>query len=217
VNGEPTLQELEQALMERARRLADEYLARARSTVERMISDENERLRIREERAVLAAELEAERLYRSKVQATEMELQGELDRRRWEMVQQLKEKIGQQLARVADGDDYTGILKSFLASAVKALDGEGDLVCHLCDRDLERFRDEWPAWIREVAPGRSIELAGSDEPFSGGLLVRNSDDTVRVNHTFEGRLERLDGKLNLVLTAELFPAVTASGAEVFDG
>lgn len=217
MNDEPTLQELEQALMERASRLADEYMARARATRESMISDENERLRIREERAVLAAELEAERLYRSKVQATEMELQGELDRRRWELVQQLKQNTGEELERISASDDYAGILKGYLASAVKALEGEGDLVCHLCDRDIGRFRSEWSDWVGEVAPGRSIELSPASDSCSGGLLVRNVDDTVRVNHTFEGRMDRLDGKLNLVLTAELFPAMTASETETADG
>ena len=59
MSKEPTLDDLEQALMDRARRLADEYLARAESTRERMLRDENEHLRVREEREVLAAELEA--------------------------------------------------------------------------------------------------------------------------------------------------------------
>ena len=209
MSKEPTLDDLEQALMDRARRLADEYLARAESTRERMLRDENEHLRIREEREVLAAELEAERLYRSKVQATEMELRSELDRRRWEMVQQLKRSISKRLKEIATSDDYAAILQRFLGAAVEAIRDEEGLVAQLCERDHARFAGEWPAWAERVAPGRSIELSADHGNFSGGLLLRNGDDTVRVAHSFEGRMERLEEQVNLVLTAELFPTLVA--------
>ena len=209
MSREPTLDDLEQALMDRARRLADEYLARAESTRERMLRDENEHLRIREEREVLAAELESERLYRSKVQATEMELRSELDRRRWEMVQQLKRSISKRLNEITASDDYAAILQRFLGAAVEALRDEEGLVAQLCERDHARFAGEWPAWTEKVAPGRSIELSDDHGNFSGGLLLRNGDDTVRVDHSFEGRMERLEEQVNLVLTAELFPTLVA--------
>jgi V/A-type H+-transporting ATPase subunit E len=209
MSKEPTLDDLEQALMDRARRLADEYLARAESTRERMLRDENEHLRVREEREVLAAELEAERLYRSKVQATEMELRSELDRRRWEMVQQSKKSISKRLDNISARADYADLLQKFLAAAVEALCDEEGLVAQLCERDHIRFASEWPAWVEIAAPGRSIELSVEYGNFSGGLLLRNFDDTVRVDHSFEGRMERLEDQVNLVLTAELFPTLVA--------
>jgi V/A-type H+-transporting ATPase subunit E len=209
MSTEPTLDDLEQALMDRARRLADEYLARAESTRERMLTDENEHLRIREEREVFAAELEAERLYRSKVQATEMELRSELDRRRWEMVQQLKNSIRKRFSEIATSDDYADILQRFLGAAAEALHGEEGLVGQLCERDHARFANQWDRWVEAVAPGRTIELSSDHGNFSGGLLLRNCDDTVRVDHSFEGRMERLEDQINLVLTAELFPTLIA--------
>jgi V/A-type H+-transporting ATPase subunit E len=195
--------------MDRARRLADEYLARAESTRERMLRDENEHLRVREEREVLAAELEAERLYRSKVQATEMELRSELDRRRWEMVQQLKESISKHLDDITAHADYPDLLQRFLGAAAEALEDEEGLVAQLCERDHARFAGEWQAWVERAAPGRSIGLSAEHGNFSGGLLLRNCDDTVRVDHSFEGRMERLEDEINLVLTAELFPTMIA--------
>ncbi|MEJ2317090.1 MAG: V-type ATP synthase subunit E [Gammaproteobacteria bacterium] len=209
MSTEPTLDDLEQALMDRARRLADEYLARAESTRERMLSDENEHLRVREEREVLAAELEAERLYRSKVQATEMELRSELDRRRWDMVQQLKDNITRRLDDMTARDDYADILQRFLGAAAEALRDEEGLVAQLCERDHARFASAWTGWVESAAPGRSIELSAEHGDFSGGLLLRNYDDTVRVDHSFEGRMERLEDQINLVLTAELFPTLIA--------
>jgi V/A-type H+-transporting ATPase subunit E len=209
MSTEPTLDDLEQALMDRARRLADEYLARAESTRERMLRDENEHLRVREEREVFAAELEAERLYRSKVQATEMELRSELDRRRWDMVQQLKKSMSQRLDDVTAHADYADLLQQFLGAAAKALRDEDGLVAQLCERDHARFASEWPTWVESAAPGRSIELSAEHGNFSGGLLLRNCDDTVRVDHSFEGRMERLEDQINLVLTAELFPTLIA--------
>jgi len=209
MSSEPTLDDLEQALMDRARRLADEYLARAESTRERMLRDENEHLRVREEREVLAAELEAERLYRSKVQATEMELRSELDRRRWEMVQQLKDGISKRLDDITAHAEYPDLLQRFLGAAAEALEDEEGLVAQLCERDHARFAGEWQAWVERAAPGRSIELSAEHGRFSGGLLLRNCDDTVRVDHSFEGRMERLEDEINLVLTAELFPTMIA--------
>lgn len=209
MSTEPTLDDLEQALMDRARRLADEYLARAESTRERMLKDENEHLRVREEREVLAAELEAERLYRSKVQATEMELRGELDRRRWEMVQQLKKRISKRLDEITVRADYADLLQQFLAAAAEALRDEDGLVAQLCERDHARFAGEWSTWVETAAHGRSIALSDEHGNFSGGLLLRNADDTVRVDHSFEGRMERLEEQVNLVLTAELFPTLVA--------
>jgi V/A-type H+-transporting ATPase subunit E len=209
MSTEPTLDDLEQALMDRARRLADEYLARAESTRERMLRDENEHLRVREEREVLAAELEAERLYRSKVQATEMELRGELDRRRWEMVQQLKKRISKRLDEITVRADYADLLQQFLAAAAEALRDEDGLVAQLCERDHARFAGEWSTWVETAAHGRSIALSDEHGNFSGGLLLRNADDTVRVDHSFEGRMERLEEQVNLVLTAELFPTLVA--------
>jgi V/A-type H+/Na+-transporting ATPase subunit E len=217
MSTEPTLDDLEQALMDRARRLADEYLARAESTRERMLSDENEHLRVREEREVLAAELEAERLYRSKVQATEMELRSELDRRRWDMVQQLKDNITRRLDDMTARDDYADILQRFLGAAAEALRDEEGLVAQLCERDHARFASAWTGWVESAAPGRSIELSAEHGDFSGGLLLRNYDDTVRVDHSFEGRMERLEDQINLVLTAELFPTLIAkSGVSTDD-
>ena len=209
MSTEPTLDDLEQALMDRARRLADEYLARAESTRERMLRDENEHLRVREEREVLAAELEAERLYRSKVQATEMELRGELDRRRWEMVQQLKKRISKRLDEITVRADYADLLQQFLAAAAEALRDEDGLVAQLCERDHARFAGEWSTWVETAARGRSIALSDEHGNFSGGLLLRNADDTVRVDHSFEGRMERLEEQVNRVLTAELFPTLVA--------
>lgn len=209
MSTEPTLDDLEQALMDRARRLADEYLARAESTRERMLRDENEHLRVREEREVLAAELEAERLYRSKVQATEMELRSELDRRRWEMVQQLKKSIIKRLDDIKARADYADLLQQFLGAAAEALRDEDGLVAQLCERDHARFAGEWSTWVETAARGRSIALSDEHGNFSGGLLLRNADDTVRVDHSFEGRMERLEEQVNLVLTAELFPTLVA--------
>ena len=216
MSSEPSLQDLEQALLDRARRLAEEYMARARATRERMISDKNEWLRIHEEREVLAAEMAAERFYRSKVQSTQMELQGELDRRRWEMVQQLKPLLRQEFLALMDTPGYVVILKHFLASAARALDDEGDLVAQLATVDLQRFSTEWADWLQEVVPDRQIALSTEAGDFTGGLLLRNGDDSVRVDHSFEGRMERLEDQVNLVLTAELFPAMSESAGGTTD-
>ena len=82
MNADTGVETLETALLERAQHLADEALASARQSRDRIIREENERLRLREEREVLMAKAIAERDFRRNVQANELNVEEELDRLR---------------------------------------------------------------------------------------------------------------------------------------
>ena len=81
------VENLEKALLERATHLARNYIQRAEQQRDEIEREANERLRIREEREVLAARAEADRLYQQRVQASELRLQAKLDETRWDMIQ----------------------------------------------------------------------------------------------------------------------------------
>lgn len=202
---ETTVENLERALFDRARRLADEYLARARQTRERMIEEENERLRLREERETLAAEAEAERLFRRRVQAVELQLQGELDRHRWETMEAVKAKIRERFLAFVATDDYLPALRRLLAEAAVTL-GDEELVAQLNAADRARLADRWESFAREAVPGKTISLDPDPGDFVGGILVRAADDSVRVDNTFEGRMDRYADPVNQAIAETLFPA-----------
>ena len=213
MSSETTVETLESALFERARKLADEYLARARQTRERMIEEENERLRLREERETLAAEAEAERLYRRRVQAVELQMQGELDRLRWEQVSAVKQIMSERFDAFARSPEYPGVLRRLLSEAVAAA-GDGDLVVRVNATDRERLAADWDALSAALPAGARVVLDDTTGNFLGGVLVRSADDTVRVDNTFEGRMERFEDRINQAIAENLFPASLTMEATV---
>jgi len=83
MDSESQVRQLEAALLEQAESLAREQRTAAVSARERVLADSAERLKIAEEREILSAKIEAERLVRRQTQSAETRLAAELDRLRW--------------------------------------------------------------------------------------------------------------------------------------
>lgn len=209
----PQLSDLESALLQRARTLADEYLAHAKRTRDQIIADANERLRLREEREILAAKALAERTYRQRVQANEIRQQEELDRVRWTLVRQVIDALPAHLARVADDEQrYLPLLARYLANAARAIE-RNELVAELNVRDHRRLAARWDAFCREAGVQKTVALA--PEPLvnsQGGVRVRSADGKIGVDNTFEGRLERMQDDLHRVVTERLFASTETLSA-----
>ena len=56
-----------------------------------------------------------------------------------------------------------------------------------------------------AAPGRTVTLAEEPVVTLAGILVTNADNTVRVDNTFEGRLQRLRSRVQQVILERLLP------------
>ena len=205
MNSENAIQDLERALLERARKLADEYMQRARATREHIISDENERLRLREERETLAAEAAGERLYRRSVQASELKMRAELDNLRWQLVENARAAVMQQLAKLHETPEhYRQTLRRYLREAVEALP-EGDLLIELNERDAGWLAPLWSELLAEIGgQERAITLSERRHHGSGGLIAQSGDGAIRLDNTFEGRAERLNESLNQAIIERLF-------------
>ncbi len=80
------VQELEQAIMGRAERLAGEYRERAQRSRDGILREAAERLRLREQREETIAKSLGERSFRQQVQASELKMQSQLDLVRWNLV-----------------------------------------------------------------------------------------------------------------------------------
>ncbi len=211
MTAQPKVAELEQALVNRAQTLAQEYLARGQSMRDKIIQDANDRLRLREEREMLAAKAEAERAFRRRVQASEIRFQEELDQLRWTLVQGvlmgLKKRLGEL---VQDQKAYRKLLVKLLAQAAAAIEDD-DLLVQLNVADHEAFASEWASLAKDAAPGKRIGLEEEPGTSSGGPLVRTTDGNIQVDNTFEGRLERLENELQRVVIERLFAATTSMG------
>ncbi len=203
---EQLVSDLEQALLERAEKLALEYRDRARRARQHILEDAQERLRIREQNEVLAAQAEAERYYRRQVQASELRLKSDLDKLRWRLIQSVLQALPQRLQSFRqDPDSYWPFMKALLEGSVEAMEGD-DLVVEVNAEDREYLQANWEDFVSRLDADRNIRLADTPCHCGGGLVLRDAANRVRIDNSFEGRLERLDDRLLQVITERLFAA-----------
>lgn len=212
MNTKVEIDELESALLERAKVLAGEYIAQAESARNRIITETNERLQLREEREILAAKAASERAFRQRMQAAEIKQQEELDRLRWDLVREVMDRLQKQLAAIAaDEKTYLPLLVRYLVKSAASIEGD-PLVAEVNARDHARLAKRWDAFCREAGITKRIALAPDPLPCLGGVRVRNADDTVRVDNTFEGRMERWQDGIYQVAMERLFASAAHMGA-----
>ena len=212
MNKQVQIEELESALIARAKALAEEHLANARRTRDQAMTDANERQRLREEREILAAKAAAERTFRQRQQAAEIKQQEEIDRLRWNLVQDVMRRLTAELEQIGkDEKSYLALLHKLLAQAATVID-EQELVAELNARDHARLSRNWEAFCRDAGVKQRIVLAPVPVASLGGVRVRNADDTIRVDNSFEGRLERLQEALHQVVMERLFASTAPIGA-----
>lgn len=207
MSSESQVKELEAALLARARALGHEHLKKAAEERERILAECGKRLRLREEKEVLAAKSDADRLYRQRVQAAEIRLQGELDRLRWTLVQAVMDQVTAHLAAlVKDEKAYLPALAGYLSGACRSM-GECELVAELAPLDHQRLAPRWESFVNDAVPGRRIALWPTPCHATGGVIVRDKDNRIRIDDTFEGRRERLEEALHYAVLEHLFATV----------
>lgn len=207
MNPEFQARELEAALLSRARALAREHLEKGAKERSRILAECGSRLRLKEEKEILSAKADSDRLYRQRVQAAEIHMQGDLDRLRWTLVQAVMDEVAARLAALAqDERAYLPVLSGYLSHACRGIGGE-DLVAELNALDHRRLAPRWEDFAREAAPGKRLLLDPTPCGTSGGVIVRDRDNRVRIDHSFEGRLERLREPLHQAVLEELIATV----------
>lgn len=196
--------QLEQALIRQAESLAREQHDRAESGKARILNEATERIRLAEEREVMAAKAEAERLVRRQAQAAETRLAAELDRLRWALTEATLSGVQLAFQELVDDDArYLDVLEQWLAAAAQALP-PGDLVAEVRPVDQPRLAMDWDAVKLRAAPGRNVELATHGMISEGGIRVRLADNRAKFDQTFEARQSRLADELARVAMERLF-------------
>jgi V/A-type H+-transporting ATPase subunit E len=210
------VQELEKAILARAERLAAEYRERAQRSRDSILREAAERLRLREQREESIAKALGERTFRQQVQANELKLQSELDRVRWNLVTGVERGLRERMeAFRKDETAYLETLKAYLAQAAQQIEAR-ELVAELNHQDLLAVGPQWAEIARAAAPDKSIELSPTPIETLGGVLVRSTDNRIRVDNTFEGRHERLRQQIQQVILERLLPGGLETG-NVFGG
>lgn len=197
-------EKLEGLLAAQAMALADQHLRKAQEASEQIRQELQARLRKLEEGEERRYQLEAEQLCRQLIQAARLRMAGEDDRLRWALVEGVLQEVRKRLeGLVQDTPRYHQVLQGYLAEAAQAMP-EGELVAELNPRDLDALRPQWARIAAQAAPGRKVELAPLSDHASGGMRVRSADGRLRVDNTFEGRLERMQDEVLGMIMDKLF-------------
>jgi V/A-type H+-transporting ATPase subunit E len=203
--------QLEQALLQQAETLAREQRQNAESARARILAESAEKLKLAEEREILAAKVEAERLVRRQTQAAETRLAADLDRLRWALTEATLAEVKTAFRKlVQDEARYLAVLEAWLAAAAQALP-PGDLVAEVRPEDEKRLVPLWAEMTARAAPGRSVTLAAQGIPSEGGIRVRLADNRARLDQTFEARQMRLADELARVAMERLFASAPDLG------
>lgn len=202
--------QLESAILARAHSLAQEYRKRAERSRDNILREAGERLHLREEREVLLAKALAERAYRRKVQASELKLHKQMDLLRWNLVQGVMERLAERMQQlVQDEQTYLPLLQAYLAEGTEAIERE-ELVAEVSATDLKRLQPHWEEFVRS-ATNKSVQLSQDPIDSLGGVLIRSIDNRIRLDNTFEGRLERLHDRLHQQIVERLLPSGSETG------
>lgn len=210
------VQELERAILARAERLATEYRERAARSRDAILREASERLRLREAREEAIAKALGDRAYRQRVQASELKMQSHLDRVRWNLVQGVEGGLQERMRRfIGDEPAYGAWLEALIQAAASAIERD-EILVSANGRDLKRLRAGWDTIVQALPAGRAAAL--SDEPIEtlAGVLVTSADGRIRVDNTFEGRLERLRPRVQQVILERLLPSGFDTG-NIFSG
>jgi V/A-type H+-transporting ATPase subunit E len=197
---------LEQAILARAERLASEYRERAHRSRDSILREASERLRLREAREEAIAKSLAERTFRQRVQASELKMQSHLDLMRWNLVRDVEQRLeGRMRDFMQDEVTYSGWLQSLIIGAAEQIERDA-LVVSANGRDHQRLFARWDAIVEQLPPGRTASLSEAPIETLGGVLVTSADGCIRVDNTFDGRLDRLRPLVQQVILERLLPS-----------
>ncbi len=203
--------QLEQALIRQAETLAREQRQNGEAARNRILADAAAKLKIAEEREVIAAKAEAERLVRRQSQAAETRLAAELDRLRWALTEATLSEVKLAFQELVNDDArYLPILEGWFAAAAQALP-PGDLVAEVRPADLARLAPVWKELAARAAPGRAVSLVSHGGMSEGGVRVRLADGRAQLDQTFEARQSRLADDLARVAMERLFASAPDLG------
>jgi V/A-type H+-transporting ATPase subunit E len=214
MDNETQVTQLESALLRQAETLAREQRHNADVVRARILAESVDKLKLAEEREVLAAKAEAERRVRRQTQAAETRLASELDRLRWALTESTLFGVKQAFHRlVEDEAAYFAVLEQWLAAAAKALPA-GDLNAQVRPEDEKRLAPVWREMSARAAPGRQVTLSSHNESSAGGIRVCMADNRAQMDQTIEARQSRLADELARVAMERLFASTPDLGTLV---
>ena len=199
--------DLETRLIERTMAQRDEMMAKADADAKALVENaekEAQRLKAESDRQILNIVASVLRGVRDRIiGGVELDSRKKLMVAREETLQQIYVDAEKKLKEVSsDKKEYYGILVKLIAEAMQAIGGE-EFTVSANDADLADFKKGHKKLEAEVqkAVGSKVTFKLEETPIAtiGGVIVRNTDGTKVYLNTFEGRILKARGKLNVIL------------------
>jgi V/A-type H+-transporting ATPase subunit E len=214
MTSELKVEDLENALMQRANDLAEEYLQRAKRSHDHFIDDENERLKLREEKEVMAAKMAAENIYRSRVQSSELNVQKKLDQLRWQLIKDVITQARLKMADIVQNEtQYKQLIIESIQYGVTAI-GTKHLLVEFNQTDYHNMAKQWDSIIKEIKGDVSIELSKQSHLMSGGIIMYDQKRSIRIDNTFEGRIDRLSESIHQLVAEQFFSELSHESEKI---
>ncbi|MEO2151037.1 MAG: V-type ATP synthase subunit E [Thermococcus sp.] len=175
---------------EEAEKLKEEARKRAEAKAEWILRKAKTQAEIEKQRIIANAKLE--------VRKKKLAVQEELIR---SVIESLKER----LANLPE-DEYFPMLVELTAKAVEEL-GTNKVIVRSNERTLKLIVERLSEFREKLKEslGKDVEVTvGEPIQTIGGILVESSDGTVRVDNTFEARIERFESDLRATIAKALF-------------
>ncbi|HDZ35790.1 MAG TPA: V-type ATP synthase subunit E [Thermococcus sp.] len=121
------------------------------------------------------------------------------------LIQEVITALRERLAELPD-EEYFPMLVDLAVQAIWELNIDS-VVVRSNERTLKLLVDRLSEFKKALAEklGRDVEVTlGEPVPTIGGLIIETADGTVRVDNTFESRIERFEGELRAEIAKALF-------------
>jgi V/A-type H+-transporting ATPase subunit E len=190
------IEELEKAILDQAKHLAQQYRQQATHASEDIVRESNEKLQLREQKEVLLAKAEAERVYRRMVQSSELKLQAHTDQLGWNIVTSTEDRLVEQLHQlVNERVRYQPILIQFLIKSVILLQEE-EVVILVNETDYLFLQSQLEQIQKQLPPQFNISINKNTKNMMGGVVVKSKDNRKQIDNSFEGRIRRMRQRLH---------------------
>jgi len=173
-----------------AERIKEEARKRAEAKAEWILRKAHTQAETEKQRIIANAKLE--------VRKKRLEVQEELIR---EVISALRERLAE-----LPEEEYFPMLVDLTAKAIEEL-GSEEVILKSNRRTLELIGQRLQEFKGTLAEklGREVEISlGEEIPTIGGVLVETPDGAVRVDNTFESRIERFESELRAEIAKALF-------------
>ncbi|MBP1911821.1 V-type ATP synthase subunit E [Thermococcus stetteri] len=188
--AEQKIQYILREAQEEAEKIKEEARRRAEDKAQWILRKAKTQAEMEKQRAIASARLE--------VRKKRLALQEEMIRA---VLSALKERLAS-----LPTEDYFQTLVTLTAAALREL-GIGSAVVRSNEETLKLIVERLPEFKKRIGEelGRGVEITVG-EPIStiGGVLVESPDGSVRVDNTFEARIERLEADLRARIAKALF-------------